>query len=154
MIHDVLVAASIDHEGDQLADCVVCNVPERGQTIAGNSHEGGLAIDPGRGLSSTVGLPLTSPTPSRVYKCARQPAAAEYSRRQHSALPSPPPSGELALQEILALMPARLLPPYPCVGHQSPPSPSTASFRRASSSERLHRSPPWPSIGPAGRCLW
>ena len=49
MIYHVLMAASIDHEGDQVVEHVVRNVPERGLTIAGNSREGGLAIDPGRG---------------------------------------------------------------------------------------------------------
>ena len=148
------MAASIGHEGDQLADHVVRNMHERGQAIAGNSCEGGLATDPGRGPTSTAGPPLTSPTPLRVYKCARQPAAAEYSKRQHPTLPSPPSSGELTLQEILALPSVKLLPTYQCVGHHSSPSPSAVRVRNASSSEHLDSSPPWSSKEPPCRCLW
>ena len=144
MIHQVLAAA--DH--------MARNIPESGQAIAGNSREGGIAIDPGRGLTSTIRLPLTSPTPFCVTKQAQQPAAAEYSQRQPSVLPSPPSSGELALQEVLSLMAARILPPYPCVGHHLPPSPSAMSFQHAPSSEFSDRSPPWPSKRPAYRCLW
>ena len=61
------MAMAISYEEDKLADR---NGPERGANIAINSCEGGLAIDQGRGPASTLGLPLTSPTPSRVYKCA------------------------------------------------------------------------------------
>ena len=137
MIHQVIVAASNAHEGGQLIDHMACNIPERGQAIAGNSREGGLAIDQGRGLTSTVGLP---DFPYSLSCILARPA--EYSQRQHSALPSHPSSGELALQEV---------PPYPCFEHHSPPSPSAASFQCAPSSELLDRSHPWSSKGPTCR---
>ena len=154
MIHQVLVAAPTAHEEGQLADQVELSIPKRGQAIAGNSRKGGLAIDPGRGPTTTVRPSLTSLTPSRVYKLAQQPRMAEYSQQQRSALPSPPSRGELALQEVISTTTTRLLPPYPCIGHHSPPSPSAASFQHASSRELLDRTHPWPSKGLACRCLW
>ena len=81
------MVASIGQKRDQLADHVVHNMPKRGQAIAGNSRKVGLAIETGRGATSTVKLPLTSPTPPWVYKHARQPAATECSQWQHSAYP-------------------------------------------------------------------
>ena len=47
MIHQGLVAAAISNKREPLADQVVHNVPEKGTTIAGQSHEGGLAIHQG-----------------------------------------------------------------------------------------------------------
>ena len=119
MIHQVLVAMAISHEREPLTDRVVCNAFERGATIA-------------------CRLPLTYPSPSRVYKHSRQPAAAESSQRQHSAIPSPSSRGAFALQEILALTPTKLLPTYPCIGHHLPPSSSAASFQCVLSREHLN----------------
>ena len=108
-----------------------------------------LAIDPGRGPTSTVRPSLTSPTPSHMYKRAQQTGTADYSQWQLSALLSSPAYGVLALQEVLSTTPTRLLPPFPCIGHHSPPSASAASFRNVPSRELLDRSPPWASNGQA-----
>ena len=64
--------------------------------------------------------------------------------------------GENALLET-ALAPGTLpsiFPPYPCIGHYSPPSPSAASFQRASSTKPATQSSPWPSKEPCCQCLW
>ena len=48
----------------------------------------------------------------------------------------------------------RIHPPYPCIGHFSPPSPSATSLKRAAPPDPSAQSPPWPSKGPCCRCLW
>ena len=156
MIDKIYVAAPIVLEGSQLDNMyqVASNMHERGQPIAGNCLERGLAIDSERGPTSTVRPSLTSPTPSCIYKRAQQPRMAEFPQWQSSPLPSPPSHGVLALQEVLSITLKRLLPPYPCIGHHSPPSPSAASFRHAPSRESIDSRPPWPSKGPACICLW
>ena len=65
-------------------------------------------------------------------------------------------AGEHALQEAALApgTPSRVFPPYPSIGHYSPPSSSAASFKRALSPDPASRSPPWPSKGPFCRCLW
>ena len=105
MIHQVLVAAAVLQEREPLANHVVRNVPESGAVIARNTQEGSLAIDQWRCLPHARRLSLTSTTPSRVYKRARQPTAVEYSQRQQSTLSSP-----LLLQE--ELWPCRRFWPY------------------------------------------
>ena len=159
MIHQVYIATPIAFKGGQLDNKVASNIHVRGHPIAGNCSEEDLAINHGGGgggggsSTSTVRPSLTSPTPSRVYKRAQQPRTTECSQQQYSALPSPS-CGKIALQEVLSIMPKRLLPPYPCIGHHSPPSPSAACFRCAPSRESIDKSPFWPSKGTQCRCLW
>ena len=58
-------------------------------------------------------------------------------------------AGTLALREVLSKTPSKLLPPYPCIGHHSPPSLSAVKFRKAPSPDQASRSHPWPSNRPA-----
>ena len=82
MIHRVLMAMAINHEKEPLADHLVCNVPERGATNAGNGRERVLLLTRGGARLLPSRLPLTSPTHSWVYKCTRQPAVAEFNQQQ------------------------------------------------------------------------
>ena len=73
---------------------------------------------------------------------AQQPTAAKYSQRQHSTLPFPPSSGDLAMQEVLSLTPARLLSPYPCLRHHHFQQRDFGVLCRVNSSIEFLLSPP------------
>ena len=156
MIHHVFVGESIALEGGQPNEMhlEVSNSCERGRPIDSNCLEGGLAIDQGVGPTSSFRPSLTFPTLSYIYKRAQGSRTSELTQRQYSALPTPPSADVLTLQEVLSTMLKRLLPPYPCIGHHSPPSPSAVSFQCAPFRKPINRSPPWPSKGPACRCIW
>ena len=120
--------------------------------VAGNVlYKGQPFKSPDQGMSPTPTLrpSMTSLTPSCLYKGAQRPARAEcqltWSSTQPPSLVLRVSAGVLALREVLSTTPTRLLPPYPCMGHHSPPSPSAVKFKRAPFPDPANRNPPWPS---------
>ena len=122
----------------------------------------GQEADPG----PSQGQWRTSLTPLRVYK--RESEAVHTVQFSAQTNRPPPmqhwkntPLGETSSEDDALLeaalapgTPLNLYPPYSCIRHYSPPSPSVASFKRSSSPDPSARNPPWPSKVLCCQCLW
>ena len=129
----------------------MCSVSSRKfRQSPGDVNPPGQGADPGPSHGSSKNLP----TLHQIFKGEAE-AARSVQLSARTVHPAPllyqknsprraSLSGENTLLEAALApgMPPGLFLPYPCNGHFSPPSPSSASFKRAASPDPAARSPP------------
>ena len=108
-------------------------------------------------LGPSLGHLGSPPTPSAIYKEVGAASSSVLYQGQKTA-------NDQHFQETIPFRTQHLIslgchptqPPYPCVGHYSPPSPSAVFFCRSESPNNTtpSSSPSWPSRGPFCHCLF